>query len=155
MDNLTSRIIQLNVRVRNNRSQRDAWKNKYEALLKQYKDLLVEIEEYKLLETMKKEVLDNKHDSVILQKAINSVGVHYSIYDSLFTKTRKREVIVPRHIIRFLLRTTNLPQNKIAELTGCNDHSTIYNSCKFVEEQMYIDKRFNANMVQIIKKFKS
>jgi len=63
--------------------------------------------------------------------------------DQLFVGSRDRDVMDATHIIRYQLRKVyGFKLEDIAEKTGCNEHGTVLNSCKQVDNLRFTNNDF-------------
>lgn len=85
----------------------------------------------------------------IIQVVCEQFGVRE---EDIISKKRDAEIVVPRHIIMYLLRKyTEIPLGNIAVLLNRNDHSTVLHACKKMEEDLKTNKELQ-NKVEIIEK---
>jgi chromosomal replication initiation ATPase DnaA len=85
--------------------------------------------------------------------AIRSVFPYYQP-EFIKVKARKREVLELRQIFIWILRhKTSLSLQKIGQICGGRDHSTVINSCRVVDNLMSYDKRYARNLETVKNKF--
>jgi transcriptional regulator with XRE-family HTH domain len=79
-------------------------------------------------------ILSSEEDQVIA--IITNVSENYGIsIDELLGSRRKKELVLPRHIVMYLLRKRlKLSFPKIAEIMKKNDHTTIMHACSKIEK---------------------
>ncbi len=67
--------------------------------------------------------------------------------DSIYEKTRRKEVIKPRQVIMYLLREDfNISYPAIGQKLGGRDHTTVIHSC----EKIKVDIKEDQSLVQEI-----
>lgn len=70
-------------------------------------------------------------------------------------KTRKREIVVARQVSMYFAKEyTNMSLKSIGANFGNRDHSTVIHAITAVNDMMDTDRKFNATMQELIKKFK-
>lgn len=75
--------------------------------------------------------------------------------DQMKSKTRKREIVVPRQVAMYLTKEyTNMSLKSIGYHFGNRDHSTIIHAIKAVNDMMDTDQHFYATMQELLKKVK-
>ena len=81
------------------------------------------------------------------------ISKYYSISVSdLSSSTRKKEVVLPRQIAIYLIRTKyNIPLQKIGEYFGSRDHTTVAHACGKVEQLIEQDWTVKQDIENIIK----
>jgi len=75
--------------------------------------------------------------------------------DSLFVKTRKREIVQARQIAMYFAK--NLTQSSLASIgsqIGGKDHATVLHACRTVTNLKEIDKNFRLSIDEIENKLK-
>jgi chromosomal replication initiator protein len=82
------------------------------------------------------------------------VADYFSIPEDLLrAKTRKQEIVSARQIAMFLTKElTNSSLKTIGLHFGGRDHSTVIHAYQSVEDQMKLDPKFQANVVQLRRK---
>jgi chromosomal replication initiator protein len=69
----------------------------------------------------------------------------------LFAKTRKREVVIPRHVFRwFAVRYQSYKTTYIADSTN-GDHTTVLNSIRAISDWVETDPDFERNLNRFVK----
>ena len=69
----------------------------------------------------------------------------------LFARTRKREVVIPRHVFRwFAVRYQGHKLTYIADSTN-GDHTTVINSIGVITDWMETDPEFERNLNRFVK----
>jgi hypothetical protein len=88
----------------------------------------------------------------IIDMVVDYYGVDHEL---LFSELRYRDLVMPRHICRFLIhKNTSLPLRQIAaEMKGRkykkNDHSTIISSCRLVKNLMDVDPQIRLQVAEL------
>jgi len=82
---------------------------------------------------------------------ISIVSDFYNIEkDSIFQKTRKKEIVRPRQIIMYLLRQDfNISYPAIGQKLGGRDHTTVIHSCEKIKNDLKNDSSFTQQIDQI------
>lgn len=77
-------------------------------------------------------------------RIINTVCEHFGVvYEALITRSRKRELVLPRQVIMyFLCFHTQLAYRRIGELFGTRDHTTAIHGKQTVKDLMDSDLEF-------------
>jgi chromosomal replication initiator protein len=107
------------------------------------------------LERMLKMENIDKDEQVIkaAHLAIRSVFSEYRP-EWVVISTRKRDVVELRQMFQWLCRNkTTLSLQKIGQICGGRDHSTVINSCRVVDNLMSYDKRYARNLETVKNKF--
>ena len=81
----------------------------------------------------------------------NAVTKYFEITATdLKDKSRKREVVVPRQIAMYLMRSlTDVPLVQIGELLGGRDHTTVIHSCEKIKNDLKNDQLLGQQINQI------
>ena len=75
--------------------------------------------------------------------------------DSIFTASRKREIVQARQIAMYLSKQyTKQSLASIGQVIGKRDHATVLDAIKAVSDQMATDKRYRSNVQEIQAKLK-
>lgn len=75
--------------------------------------------------------------------------------EAMKDKTRKREIVVARQVAMYFAKNyTNLSLKTIGHHFGNRDHSTVIHALTSVNDLMDTDRKFNAQMQELIKKLK-
>ncbi len=79
--------------------------------------------------------------NISVKDVIKLVSEFYNIEEeSVYDKTRKKEVVKPRQVIMYLLREDfNVSFPSIGEKMGGRDHTTVIHSCEKVKEDLKTD----------------
>ena len=98
-------------------------------------------------------VVDIKRREITVDSIVNDVCQEYGVnFLDLITPCRKRELIEPRHVIMYVLKTFKLLSfEQIGQLFN-RDHSTVVHARKAVENQRFADKNYEIRIVKLIQK---
>ncbi|MFI5260263.1 MAG: chromosomal replication initiator protein DnaA [Candidatus Paceibacteria bacterium] len=79
--------------------------------------------------------------SISVKNVVNKVAEFYGIdEESIYEKTRRREVVRPRQIIMYLLREDfNISYPTIGSKLGGRDHTTVIHSCEKIKREVVVD----------------
>lgn len=79
--------------------------------------------------------------TVSVKHVVSKVAEFYGIdEDSIYEKTRRREVVRPRQVIMYILREDfNVSYPTIGSKLGGRDHTTVIHSCEKVKREVIID----------------
>lgn len=86
-----------------------------------------------------------------IKEVIQTVAGFYNIEEqSIFEKTRRKEVVKPRQLVMYILRNDfGVSYPTIGEELGGRDHTTIIHSCDKVKKDMETDASFSKELEQI------
>ncbi len=89
--------------------------------------------------------------SVSVKDIVKIVSDFYSIEEnSIYEKTRRKEIIKPRQIIMYLLREDfNISYPSIGEKLGGRDHTTVIHSCEKIKNDIKSDQILVQEIVEI------
>ncbi|MDO8575156.1 MAG: chromosomal replication initiator protein DnaA [bacterium] len=89
--------------------------------------------------------------NVSVKDIIKVVSQFYSIEeDSIYEKTRRKEVVKPRQIIMYILREDfNISYPSIGDKLGGRDHTTVIHSCEKIKKDLKIDQSLVQEINQI------
>ncbi len=89
--------------------------------------------------------------NVSTKEVVQTVADFYNIEpDSIYEKTRKKEIIKPRQIIMYILREEfNISYPSIGERLGGRDHTTVMHSCEKIKNDMEKDTSLSAEISQL------
>jgi chromosomal replication initiator protein len=75
------------------------------------------------------------------KEVVKIISDFYKIEEeSIYEKTRKKEIIKPRQIIMYILREDfNISYPSIGEKLGGRDHTTVIHSCEKVKKEIKFD----------------
>ncbi|MCX6790526.1 MAG: chromosomal replication initiator protein DnaA [Candidatus Kaiserbacteria bacterium] len=79
--------------------------------------------------------------NISVKNVVDKVAEFYGIdEDSIYEKTRRREVVRPRQIIMYLLREDfNISYPTIGTKLGGRDHTTVIHSCEKIKREIVVD----------------
>ena len=82
---------------------------------------------------------------------MKTVADFYNIEEnSIYEKTRKKEIIKPRQIIMYILREEfNISYPAIGEKLGGRDHTTVMHSCEKIKNDMALDTNLTSEINQL------
>jgi chromosomal replication initiator protein len=91
--------------------------------------------------------------TISVKEVIKVVADFYNIEEnSVYEKTRKKEVVKPRQVIMYLLREDlNISYPSIGEKMGGRDHTTVIHSCEKIKEEI----KSNQTLLQEINHIRS
>ena len=89
--------------------------------------------------------------NISVKEVIKLITDFYSISeDSIFDKTRKKEVVKPRQVIMYILREDfNLSFPSIGEKMGGRDHTTVIHSCEKIKDDLKVNPLLISEISQI------
>lgn len=89
--------------------------------------------------------------SVAVKDVVKIISDFYSIEEnSIYEKTRKKEIIKPRQVIMYILREDfNISYPSIGEKLGGRDHTTVIHSCEKIKEGLKTDHVLGQEISQI------
>ena len=92
---------------------------------------------------------------VNFEQIVEKVCSHYNIdTESLYSKSRKREISDARQVVMFLTKKlTKLPSTTIGVKLSRN-HATVLHACKTIDERLTIDKTLQSDIAKIENEFK-
>ena len=102
-------------------------------------------------ESIVKKVAKIEKKEITVDGIIAKVCEHYDIEtESLHPRSRKHNVVIARQVAMYLAKKyTDTSCSKIGQLIGKKNHATVIYSCKFVKNQLEIDKNFRSEMEEI------
>ncbi len=79
--------------------------------------------------------------TISVKNVVNKVASFYGIdEESVYEKTRRREVVRPRQVIMYLLREDfNISYPTIGIKLGGRDHTTVIHSCEKIKREVVVD----------------
>jgi chromosomal replication initiator protein len=85
------------------------------------------------------------------KEVVKTVAEFYNIEEqSIYDKTRKKEIIKPRQVIMFILREDfNISYPAIGEKLGGRDHTTVMHSCEKIKNDMKMDDMLIQEITQL------
>jgi chromosomal replication initiator protein len=89
--------------------------------------------------------------NISIKDVIKLISNFYNIEEeSVYDKTRKKEVVKPRQVIMYILREDfNISFPSIGEKMGGRDHTTVIHSCDKVKEDLKTDSSLMEEISQI------
>lgn len=89
--------------------------------------------------------------NISIKDVIKLISNFYNIEEeSVYDKTRKKEVVKPRQVIMYILREDfNISFPSIGEKMGGRDHTTVIHSCDKVKEDLKTDSTLMEEISQI------
>ncbi|MGL4949853.1 MAG: helix-turn-helix domain-containing protein, partial [Anaeroplasmataceae bacterium] len=104
---------------------------------------------------LKNKTLDGSEDKYENVKSVVSSFYNITVED-LEGKKRTNNIIIPRHIVMYILKNSfNLPYKQIGKLLGNRDHSTVIAACAKIEDEMKVDEKLNLAITTITRKINS
>lgn len=90
--------------------------------------------------------------NVSVKSVVDKVAGFYGIdEESVYEKTRRREVVRPRQVIMYLLREDfNISYPTIGTKLGGRDHTTVIHSCEKIKRELIVDSEL-VNDIQNIR----
>lgn len=101
-------------------------------------------------------IVQNIESEVSIDYIQKFISQYFNVsIDLLKAKTRKREIVVARQVAMYFAKEyTNMSLKSIGYNFGNRDHSTVIHAITSVNDMMDTDRKFNATMQELIKKFK-
>ncbi len=89
--------------------------------------------------------------NISVKDVVKIISDFYNISeDSIYDKTRKKEVVKPRQVIMYILREDlNISFPSIGEKLGGRDHTTVIHSCEKVKEDLKVNPILMEEISQI------
>lgn len=89
--------------------------------------------------------------SISAKDVIKKVADFYNIEEnSIYEKTRRKEVVKPRQVIMYILREDfSISYPAIGEKLGGRDHTTVIHSCEKVRNELKVDSTLSQELSQI------
>ncbi|MEK7194071.1 MAG: chromosomal replication initiator protein DnaA [Patescibacteria group bacterium] len=89
--------------------------------------------------------------TVAVKDVVKLISDFYSIEEeSIYEKTRRKEIIKPRQIIMYILREDfNISYPSIGEKLGGRDHTTVIHSCEKIKADLKLDQDLGQELSQI------
>lgn len=87
--------------------------------------------------------------NIPIEEVVRKISDYYNIDpESIYKKTRKKEVVLPRQVIMFILREDfNISYPSIGDKLGGRDHTTVIHSCEKIKNDiktnMVLDQEIN------------
>ena len=94
---------------------------------------------------------DKPKKAVSVKTIIKKIADYYDIQEeSIYEKTRKREVVKPRQIIMYLLREDyHISYPMIGDKLGGRDHTTVMHSCDKIKNEIVHDQTLREELEEI------
>ncbi|MSR71613.1 MAG: chromosomal replication initiator protein DnaA [Candidatus Taylorbacteria bacterium] len=88
---------------------------------------------------------------VAVKDIVKTVADFYNIEEeSIYDKTRKKEVVKPRQLIMYILREDfNISYPSIGEKLGGRDHTTVIHSCGKIKEELKVNNLLAQEISQL------
>jgi len=89
--------------------------------------------------------------NISVKNVVDKVAEFYGIDEnSIYEKTRRREVVLPRQIIMYLLREDfNISYPTIGMKLGGRDHTTVIHSCEKIKREVIEDSELQKEIQSI------
>ena len=89
--------------------------------------------------------------NISVKNIVDKVATFYGIdEESIYEKTRRREVVRPRQIIMYLLREDfNISYPTIGAKMGGRDHTTVIHSCEKIKREVVVDNTLATEIQSI------
>lgn len=89
--------------------------------------------------------------NISVKEIVKIVAGFYNIEEnSIYEKTRRKEVVKPRQLIMYLLREDfNISYPSIGEKLGGRDHTTVIHSCEKIKNSLKTDNNLAQELEQI------
>ncbi len=89
--------------------------------------------------------------TISVKNVVGKVAEFYGIdEESIYEKTRRREVVRPRQIIMYLLREDfNISYPTIGTKLGGRDHTTVIHSCEKIKREVVVDSELSKEIQDI------
>ncbi|HEY4511539.1 MAG TPA: chromosomal replication initiator protein DnaA [Candidatus Paceibacterota bacterium] len=89
--------------------------------------------------------------SVSVKDVIKTIANFYNIEeDSIYDKTRRKEVVKPRQLIMYILREDfNISYPSIGDKLGGRDHTTVIHSCGKIKDELRVNNVLVQELSQI------
>jgi chromosomal replication initiator protein len=89
--------------------------------------------------------------TISIKNIVNKVATFYGIdEESVYEKTRRREVVRPRQVIMYLLREDfNISYPTIGTKLGGRDHTTVIHSCEKIKREITVDNELMKEIQNI------
>ena len=89
--------------------------------------------------------------NISVKNIVNKIAEFYSIdEESIYEKTRRREVVRPRQIIMYILREDfHISYPTIGTKLGGRDHTTVIHSCEKIKREIVVDSELAQEIQNI------
>ncbi len=107
-----------------------------------------------LAKKVMKNFIKSSYHELKIEDIQHMVCEHYGVlYDSLLSKSRKREIVQARQITMYLAKKfTKNSLKSIGEHFAGKDHTTVIHSCQTVENLMETDAEYRDKLSEILQK---
>ena len=98
---------------------------------------------------VKHTIKPNKNISV--REVVQKISEYYEVEEqSIYKKTRKKEVVRPRQVIMYILREDfNISYPSIGEKLGGRDHTTVIHSCEKIKNEVRVDPLLDQEITHV------
>ena len=89
--------------------------------------------------------------NISVKNVVEKVAEFYGINEeSIYEKTRRREVVLPRQIIMYILREDfNISYPTIGAKLGGRDHTTVIHSCEKIKQEVIVNSELSKEIQNI------
>ena len=89
--------------------------------------------------------------SISSQEVIKKISEFYNVEeDSIYDKTRRKEIVKPRQLIMYILREDfGVSYPSIGQKIGGRDHTTVIHSCEKIRRDLKVDRALEQELSQI------
>jgi chromosomal replication initiator protein len=89
--------------------------------------------------------------NVSVEEVVKRVAEYYNLEEeNIYKKTRKKEVVLPRQVIMYILREDfNISYPNIGEKMGGRDHTTVIHSCEKIKNCIKTDVALDQEITRI------
>ena len=89
--------------------------------------------------------------NISVKNVVDKVAEYYGIdEESIYEKTRRREVVRPRQVIMYILREDfNISYPTIGTKLGGRDHTTVIHSCEKIKREIVVDSDLSKEIQNI------
>ena len=89
--------------------------------------------------------------NISVKNVVDKVAEFYGIdEESIYEKTRRREVVRPRQVIMYILREDfNISYPTIGTKLGGRDHTTVIHSCEKIKREVIVDNELSKEIQNI------
>lgn len=98
-----------------------------------------------------KDSLNKPKKNISVKEIVKAVANFYNINEeTIYDKTRRKEVVRPRQVIMYLLREDfNISYPSIGEKLGGKDHTTVIHACEKIKNDLKSDINLSQELSQI------
>lgn len=89
--------------------------------------------------------------NISVKSVVDKIAEFYGIdEESIYEKTRRREVVLPRQIIMYILREDfNISYPTIGSKLGGRDHTTVIHSCEKIKREIIVNNELSKEIQNI------